>query len=314
MLLYLLMLVLSISGCADGAARSMPVGKFMGVVLLATVLLLAPNSVLSTFGDIAGVVSSLFLVAQAILLMDFAYTWNSTWVTNAENARRRNFLGREPCLWYSGLVGFSVLFLLGATGGTVYLCIAFPEAGARVLSISALVISSALLFVSLLDAVKGTLLTATVSAAYTTWVAFEALTVKPAGLDDIAGGQGVPVWAALSIAVLSLIASTTSADGSAPDVAAPNGVEMQRISDEGVEAGQAREVLVKDARIGQASSGDFATQCAVHAAAALYVTSTLAPSIGWVSFVSRVLALYASLFLYGWSLIAPLVLTNRVFD
>lgn len=311
-LVYLLLLILAVSGCADGAARAMPVGKFMGVALLSIVMLFVSNGAMSTFGEIAGVVSSIFLVVQSVLLIDFAYTWNSAWVSNAEAARRQNFFGREPCLWYSGLVGASVLFLLSSIAGTVLLYMSFSEGGARFISVSSLVISLILLVVSLLEICRGTLLTASLFAAYATWLAFEALAVKPA-----TAGTGVPIWAALGIAVVSLFASTASADSSSTDAPEPpSGVEMHAMTEESAraEGGQARDVLVSSGSSGSKTAPEFAIQCGIHAAAALYVTSTLAPSIGLVSFISRVMALYLSLGLYGWSLVAPMVLTNRVFD
>jgi len=58
---------------------------------------------------------------------------------------------------------------------------------------------------------------------------------------------------------------------------------------------------------------DFAVQCMIHAAAALYVASLLAPRAGEVTFALHSISLFFALVLYGWSLIAPKVLTGRNF-
>jgi len=57
----------------------------------------------------------------------------------------------------------------------------------------------------------------------------------------------------------------------------------------------------------------FVTACFVHLAGVLYITSLLAPDQDMPTYVMRSIAVFVSLVLYGWSLVAPKILTNRTF-
>jgi hypothetical protein len=60
LLCFIFLLVLSASGCGKAAARSCPAGKVLTVPILFVVLLFAPNSMLSSFASVAGVLAPLF--------------------------------------------------------------------------------------------------------------------------------------------------------------------------------------------------------------------------------------------------------------
>lgn len=59
-----------------------------------------PPSVPSVWYYFGVVGSFIFIIIQLILLVDFAHSWNQSWLEKAEN-------GNSKC-WYAGKKGFSV--------------------------------------------------------------------------------------------------------------------------------------------------------------------------------------------------------------
>jgi len=67
------------------------------------------NSVMKVYGYIAMVISGLFLVYEAILLIDIAYTWNNYWISSYDKG------GSSNC-WMALLIIFTFIFYgLGLT-------------------------------------------------------------------------------------------------------------------------------------------------------------------------------------------------------
>jgi len=295
-----------VSGCATAAAKSFPVGKFLAVILILVVLLFLPNELMSAFGGAAGVISSAYLVAQTVMLIGFAYDWNQTWHTNALSALRREIGQRGYKRWLAAIIVSSVLLLLAGLAGCVLLCIDFPVGGAQALVITTFVVSLVLLVISISGWCEhGALLTSALVLAYSMWLSYEALSMLSTSNDFTP--HLLPRWVGLTICALSLTAFAHS-----------TGLSVSGQQNEGPLAAERAEAGAAGEEEADAPAGldtwDFTVQCVVHAAAALYVTSSLAPARSTVTLVARVVAVCASLLLYGWSLVAPKVLTNRNFS
>lgn len=312
------LLLMALSGCAQGAARSHSVAKFMLVVLFGLISLFLPNTAFSTFGTVATSASVVFLVAQTVLLIDLAYTWNEHWYANALQARQREISHAGEKRWLGAIIASSMLLLLGSVAACIYLCVTTEDITGRVVNVGAMVLSGILLVVSIQEwCSHGALLTSAVVMAYSMWLVLEALAVLPAH-----GGPRSPTWVGLVVCSISLV---SFARGSGITAFSSSNVGQTGLGGAALvtlESGSAG-ATGADADPSEASSSadaahvdpkGFAVQCALHAAAALYIAASLAPKEGRVTFASHVAAVFLSLTLYGWSLVAPKLLTNRDFS
>lgn len=319
---FLALMFMAISGCAEGAARSYSVAKFMAVVLLNFIAIFLPNSVFSGFGTVATAASALFLVAQAVLLIDFGYTWNEVWYGNALEARRREVGPKGYRMWLAAMLLASAALLLGSIIVSIYLLTKFQDSGERAFNVIAVLMSFVLLVVSITDWCEhGALLTSCVVIAYTVWLLCEAFSVAPSH------PLALPSWAGLTLCAASLLSTAAGAGGwgaaeeTAPSasqtsaVPAPSGgAERAETPLAAAENGEAGREEAESAQMTSSEAWRFAAACGIHASAAIYVASSLAPRSGNATFGLRVTAVFASLCLYGWSLVAPKVLTGRRFN
>jgi len=305
---FLVLLILTISGCAAGASRLHTVGKFMAVPLLCFVLLFVPNGFLTAFGATAGFTSAAFLVVQAVLLIDFGYSWAQTWYGNALEARQREMGIRGYRIWQGSILAASAVLFIASIVCSVCLFIAFTESAPRVMNICAVVIALLLLCISISSWCQhGALLTSTVVMLYTTWLLWEAFAVNPEH-----PGDQPPVWLCLLVNGISLM--SFAAGAKVRKEQGPEGLMA-------VEIGQAAQPATDgttaaaptEATESEPDVMNFSVQCLVHLAAVLYITSSLAPGQNMAIYILRSVAVFASLALYGWSLVAPKILTNRTF-
>jgi len=311
-LVFVLLLILCVSGCAKHAAKSCPIGKFLILMLLIVILLFVPNDVLSVFGSIAGVASSVYLVAQTVLLMDFAYGWNEAWHTNAQK-RQRDLNQQGYKMWLIAIVVASAgLFILGLVE-MILLCVNFTTGGARALVVTTFIVGFVLLFISITEWCEhGALLTSALVLAYMMWLSYEALSMLP--LSDGGVSDLLPRWVGLIVCAVSLAAFAYSASFSGKKATVPMAAGQEGLTEQGQAAGTAAaEEDEDDDTPEDLDVSDFTVQCTVHATAAVYIASSLAPSRGSWTFNARVAAVVVSLALYGWTLIAPKVLKNRQF-
>ena len=165
---FLTLLIMTVSGCAHGASRTYAVAKFMAIASIGLVSLFFDNGLFSGFGALASTASSIFLVAQAVLLIDFAYTWNETWWAKALACRRN--IGPNGIqgyrTWMVAILVASALLLLGSVASSAYLYDSFSDNHGRVVNIVAVVIALLLLLVSITSWCEhGALLTSSVVMA-----------------------------------------------------------------------------------------------------------------------------------------------------
>jgi hypothetical protein len=310
-LVFLFLLILCVSGCAKHAAKSFPVGKFLILIVLIFVSLFVPNDLLTVFGSVSGVASSAYLVAQTILLMDFAYSWNEAWHANAQ-ARQRDMNPNGYKMWLVAIVVAAAALFVVAVVALVVLSTTFTIGGAHALVISTFFIGLVLLVVSITEWCEhGALLTSALVLAYMMWLSYEALSMLP--ISDGGKANLLPRWVGLLICAVSLAAFAYSASFSGRRLAVPTPPGQEALNAEQGQAAQAQAQDEDDDTPEGLDVTDFAVQCAVHATAAVYITSALAPSRGSLTFTARVIAVILSLALYGWTLVAPKILKNRQF-
>jgi len=322
-IVFIALFAMAVSGCGHGASRSYAVAKFMAVFVIGLIFLFIQNSVFDAFGAFATSASAVFLVMQAVLLIEFAYSWNELWYGNALMARRREVGQRGYRLWLGGVIGASAILFITSISFSVYFFTAFPSTAGRTINIVAMILALSLLLVSITDICEhGALLTSCVVMAYTVWLICETLAAMP---ND--QGPTLPSWLGLSICAVSLAASTHGVGfGGSPSGTmhqtggAREAALVERGDAPSVDLGQAT-VAPSTPPEEQQQEGvtrskikDFVVHCMVHAAAALYVTSLLAPRAGEVTFALHATSLFVALVLYGWSLIAPKILTGRNFN
>lgn len=308
MVVYLFLLILSVSGCSKHAAKDCPAGKFLGLLLLIIVFAFVPNYIFSVFGSVAGFLSAIYLVAQTILLVDFAYSWNEAWYSNAQTALS-NVNSQGYRMWLIAIVVAAAAWFILSLVECILLCIAFEATEARALTIITFFFGVALLVLSTTEWCKhGALLTSCVVLGYLMWLAYEALSTLPSyGWNE----SLLLRWIGLAICAVSLtaFAYSTSFSSRKPAVAQASLAEQGAV---GASATEAHDEDGEDVPDGLDTS-DFAVQCGVHAAAAIYVASALAPARSVEIFGARTAAVFLSLVLYGWTLIAPMVMKRRAF-
>jgi len=308
--------IMCVSGCAKQAAKDFPIGKFLILMVLIVILLFVPNSWLSVFGSVAGVASAAYLVAQTVLLMDFAYTWNESWFTNAQNSQREMNQGGYKKWMVAIVVAAAGLSILSVVEG-ILLFAKFTTGGARILVCVTFVVGVVLLVISITEWCEhGALLTSTVVLAYMMWLDYEALSMLPVDNGGIPTGSLLPRWIGLVICALSLAAFAQSVSFSGKKASVPLPSPPGEQAEQGQAGAAAAQPMVEDEDDDTPEGldvSDFSVQCAVHCCAAVYIASSLAPSRGDWTFGARVIAVALSLALYGWTLVAPKVLKNRQF-
>jgi len=99
---FLFVLLLCVSGCSDTAAHGYAVAKFMMVPVLILAFLFVPNQFFNLYGNVANILASIFVIVQALLLVDVGYTINEKIMSQhtqhmAEFSPRTHLERFSPC-------------------------------------------------------------------------------------------------------------------------------------------------------------------------------------------------------------------------
>lgn len=306
-IVFLVLLLLSVSGCAQGAARSHSVAKFMLVILLSAVALFMPNGWFDAFGTLATFGAAVFLAAQSIFVIDFGYSWSELWFARAAAAQRREIGQSGRKAWLAAILAFAGVLMALSIALCVFLYVNTTAASGHAVNLAAFIIAVVLLIVSILDwCPHGAILCSAVVMFYVMWLVFEAMSVLP---DD--EGPQCPAWVGLIICGCSLFAFAMGflrQRGEGGAVAETLAAPLGGAGD--TEAGGTAPQRAEE----EPQTMGFALQCAVHAAAASYIAAAMAPKQGAFTYVTHVVAVFVALFFYFWSLVAPQVLTSRNFN
>ncbi|KAF0991956.1 hypothetical protein HZS_7042 [Henneguya salminicola] len=162
--------------------------KFIIIILIIVGISYIPASDIFSRGVmVIGIISSfIFILIQLILLIDFAHAWNELWLER----------GEEDTSWYGGLLTCTILLSTLALSGVVcmyvYLTSSSSESCSMQISVISihLIISIAFYVVSVLPAVQDIqsssgLLQSSLIFAYTTWLIFSAIGLQKSSCNSI---------------------------------------------------------------------------------------------------------------------------------
>lgn len=308
---FLFVLLLCVSGCSDTAAHGYAVAKFMMVPLLLIAFLFVPNPFFNFYGNAANILSSIFVIGQALLLVDVGYTVNEKIMNNHTASHRRNL--REDPTWKIVILVLSALLFLGSIIGSIFLFIDFDSSIWIVIVALVLSIVFGVLSVTCAWCPHGNILTSCIVMAYSIWLSYEALL----SVNDGSTRPTFIKWIGIAIAAFSLFGT---AFGNGLGLNGSGDTEAM-VAAANVEAATAEEGAAASA--GAAGEGaseggpfnkmDFILQSAIHAACALYVTTELAPFQSWIAFTFRSMNVIGALLLFGFTLFAPKIFPDRSF-
>jgi hypothetical protein len=327
-LVFAFHLALSLLGrcMANKALNSFWIFKFFFVVAGAALFMLIPNSFFNVWGGIAGVALGWFLVIQMIWIVDFAFGWNDLWITNAAEDKAAGKSGKG---WYIGILFFAIVFLVGAY--TIYGLLFKSYAGANntnrpVLGVN-VGVSTGLGLLSVFSP-RGGILPASLVVLYVAWLSWSTMVSG-----DVNYTSDARMAIGISLAAIVLIYSSSQA--SMPQVASDANKDLNQPQEEtpaagtenaavaptqegAMEQGQAKKDEPKASKDGSWKLIVFINS--MHLSAACYLMTLCLTwsksteggdqSIAyWVQAVSA----WVMLFVYAWTLVAPLVCTNRQF-
>ncbi|XP_054427858.1 serine incorporator 2 [Pteronotus mesoamericanus] len=297
-----------------------------------------------SFSDIwfyFGVVGSfIFILIQLVLLIDFAHSWNQQWLGKAEECDSR--------AWYAGLFCFTLLFYSLSIAAVTLLFIYYTQPGAcsegKVFISLNLTLCVCISIISVLPKVQDAqpnsgLLQASVVTLYTMFVTWLALSNVPdqkcnPHFDNgtiLTGPEGYVTqwWDAPSIVgLIVFILCTLFISVRASDHRQVNSLMRTEECPPAVEVMQQQEQQQVVGRAfdneqdGVAYSYSFFHFCLVLASLHIMMTLTNWYRPGetqrmistWTAVWVKICASWAGLFLYLWTLVAPLLLPNRDFS
>lgn len=302
-LVYLIVLLLCVSGCSDTAAHGFPVLKFAVIPVAFIVFLFIPNSVFNVYGDIANILASVFVIAQALLLIDLGYTVNEKIMTQHTSMHRRNL--REDPTWKIVILVLSALLFVGSITGSILLFVYYKDIWIVIVAL-VLALVFGVLSVTCAWCPHGNILTSCIVMAYSIWLSYEALLT----INQDAGRPVFIKWIGLAIAAFSLFGTAFG-----------NGLGLNGGDSEALAAQARVDAATEEGAAGDAAEGgsfdkkDFIIQSAIHAACAMYITTELAADqyTNKLAFAFRSIDVIGALLLFGFTLFAPKLFPDRSF-
>lgn len=311
---FLVLALMGMSGCANGAGRSWPCMKFLILPVLLFCFFFVPNEIFELWRDYAGLVAAGFAVFQAVVFIDLTMTLNANWFEKARQGQLR--ANDSESNGFKGLIlVVSVLFLACTGYAAFYLYGQFPDQ--LVLIFGTLGVTFVLLVVSILECIKhGALLPSAAFMLFAQYLVWQAASFAPAAAGEVRA-DGPPLVLEGAMAAIALVYAAMGEEDPKPEETLPQTMELQPAGAGGTEAGKAGErVLVVQAQP-EASppleACDFVRSCLTQSIATAYATAILVPGNSENLFTLQLGALGLSVLLYGWSLLAPSVLKNRDF-
>uniref|UniRef100_A0A7S3FG74 Serine incorporator n=1 Tax=Prasinoderma singulare TaxID=676789 RepID=A0A7S3FG74_9VIRI len=344
---------LFLAACTAGAktprdSRSAVHTKGWGLKLFAWLALsvgafFLPVEALSIYGEAARAGSAVFLLVQVLILLDFAYEWNESWVAKDDDR------------WFAALFGVCCVCYLVAVGLGVVSFVFFSHCSINVFFTS---VSFLLMFVTTAASLhpaahNGSLLPAAVVSLYAMYLNFTAMTSEPDecnGLPGASTSQGM-LAAGLAVTLLSVVYSALRA-GSSQVLSTEGG---SGAATEEYEALQDREDRRTSRRATGADDSDddeeeggarddedreeddedralagvpynYAFFHLIFACAAMYYAMLMTGwgdlsehqekdtiNVGWPSVWVKIISEWGTVAIYMWTLVAPMVFPDREF-
>ncbi|KAF4669241.1 Serine incorporator 3 [Perkinsus chesapeaki] len=276
--------------CGDGLARKANnryfVLKFVMIPVVAFALCFTPNDIFHFLFVTLVPLSFIYVLMQQVMLIDLAYSWNEAWVANAEDYSNSEATSRA---WFIAIV-FSAVVLLALGCYNFFLGISRAHWCAVVL-----VVQVACLAGSLTEYIPhGALLPSSVIFSYSAW-----LSAPGAGL------QGAVGWI---LYAFTTIYAMTKAKGDSSMA----GQDARRLSESLTNGNQSEGSSSR--RQQEPTDNETSKSLMVLHLCGTLIGLYLAPAITGVLPPWFCPAAAATVtVLYGWTLVAPLVLTDREF-
>lgn len=296
------------------------------------------------FINIARVVSGFFLIAQILVLIDFAYIWDEAWVERSDV--ENDFADGSKC-WIISLIGIAVLCYIGAFGGMIAL-LALYSGCSKTIGVTAYNLAICIVFVGLTlargylieDEVAGSVAPPAVVAVYIAFLSFSASQSNPDAVldpdncdpfDDALGQNGFEIFLSIVISTLSLVWMALTVSGNSTSLLTGNGDE-RHVAD----VGGAYEIEEEDGTTryaAEAKDGDDDDEAfendklwffhLIMITASFYMAMILTNwgisedevadggDVGNASFFVKATASWLAGLIFIWTIIAPAVLPDR---
>jgi len=221
-----------------------------------------------------------YLILQQIILLDFAYSWNESWV-------KKNDDDGGSC-WKGGLLAVALILLCGSIAGIglMYHFFAGCSDTSAIISIT-LILSIISTTFQLFCTTEGSILTSAVMVAYFTYVCFSAISLNPDTTCNPTLAQSAQTLSAaigMGITVLSLSWTTYTTITKIPQSVA---ADVERVSR-------------ANSASGIASASATAVQAQAEGGGADYSQSGLRPLLQEVSIVFVLISCYYAMVLTNW--------------
>jgi len=216
--------LVGLCGPIDSLHRGWWGPKIMTFVLLLVASIFISNNVFNNngFAWVARIVSTFFLLFQILLLIDFGYKWNFSWVEKAYKDSASEYDGPSDKKWLVGVLVSAAALYIGALAGVGLMYGNYDCSKAKsftTITLIALISYTVVaLFRDKLIGVEGAILPAAVVAAYTVYLTWSALESNPDDSCRAVAGDSTNGWSitiGIIIAAASLMWTSFSASASA---------------------------------------------------------------------------------------------------
>lgn len=176
--------------------------KALCLAALFILCLMIPNEFFNVYREVSRVGSCLYLIAQVVILVDFAYSWNSKWVENYEQS--------NSSFWMFWLFFFSGAMWIVALTVTVlnYFWFSTTDSCGMNIALITLTLVIGILFtvLSISGWVEGSLLTSSAVNLYCVYLCWLALASEPDDLcNDWRDDKSTAIIVAFSVAVTFIV-------------------------------------------------------------------------------------------------------------
>lgn len=297
-----------------------------------------PYSFYTYYAWVSVFAAGLFILVQLVLLVDFAYAWNESWVAKWEGGDE--FGAEESPGWYYGLLAATVVLFGFALALDALTLTLFSLCWYNVLIVCALAVACAVLtLASLTPAVRRLnpsvgLLQAAVFSAYVTYLGYSAVLSEPDGcLRWELSGSGATHsdWITLIFGGLFTVVSVVysslrigSSDAlSTKEAGAATAALLEEAADGSEEAEEELEALDDEL---QGVRYNYSLFHVSFALGYMYVamlltnwsvisgeTDSTETDAGWVAVGVKLASAVAAAALYAWTMFAPALLKDREF-
>ncbi|KZV20762.1 serine incorporator 3-like [Dorcoceras hygrometricum] len=297
------------------------IAKMVVWTLLVILMFFLPNAFISVYGFISKFGAGLFLLVQVIILLDATHSWNDSWVAKDERK------------WYIALLVVSIACYLASFTFSGVLFIWFNpsghDCGLNIFFLSMTIILAFIFaVVALHPKVNGSLLPASVISIYCAYLCYTGLSSEPIeyecnGLHNKSRAVTLSTLIlGMLTTVLSVLYSALRAGSSTTFLSPPSspraGDKKPLLDSDELESGKGKD---SEARPVTYSYTFFHV---IFALASMYSAMLLSGwtsssedadliDVGWTSVWVRICTEWVTAGLYVWSLVAPLLFTDREF-